>query len=182
MKTSHGLAMAALTIICLGSTATAVAASKAEIDARVTATVTEFNALSPANESLSKKASGVLIFPKVTKGGAGLAGEYGEGVLQVDGKTVGYYSLGSGSVGLTLGLAKHSEVIMFMTKESLDKFLASDGWSIGADAGITVVKMAASAEYDTQTQQKPILAFAFAEKGLIGDLSLEGSKISKIKE
>jgi lipid-binding SYLF domain-containing protein len=82
---------------------------------------------------------------------------------------------------LTLGLAKHSEIIMFMTQEALDKSTASDGWSIGADAGITVVSGGASGSYETQTQQKPILGFVFAEKGLIGDLSLQGSKISKIK-
>jgi len=70
---------------------------------------------------------------------------------------------------------------MFMTQEALDKFTKSDGWSIGADAGVTVVTMGANGEYDSKTQQKPILAFGFAEKGLIGDLSLEGSKISKVK-
>jgi lipid-binding SYLF domain-containing protein len=182
MKIRNAFAMTAFTILCFGAAANSVAATKAEIDQRVSTTLTEFNALSPANESLGKKAAGVLVFPKVTKGGVGVAGEYGEGVLQVNGKTVGYYSIGAASVGLTLGLAKHSEIIMFMTQEALDKFTKSDGWSIGADAGITVVKMAASGEYDSKTQQKPILAFAFAEKGLIGDLSLEGSKISKIKE
>jgi lipid-binding SYLF domain-containing protein len=173
--------IASLTILFLIS-AVAVAATKAEIDQRVAATLTEFNALTPANESLGKKAAGMLIFPKVTKAGVGVAGEFGEGVLQVDGKTVGYYSISSASVGLTLGLAEHSEIIMFMTPEALEKFTKSDGWSIGADAGITIVSMAASGAYDSKTQQKPILAFVFAEKGLIGDLSLEGSKISKIKQ
>ena len=182
MKISNILATTTLTMVCLGAAATSVAATKAEIDQRVAATITEFNALNPANESLGKKAAGMLVFPKVTKAGVGVAGEFGEGVLQVKGKTVGYYSIGAASVGLTLGLAKHSEIIMFMTQESLDKFTESEGWSIGADAGITVVTMAASGEYDSKTQQKPILAFAFAEKGLIGDLSLEGSKITKIKE
>ena len=182
MKINNVLAMATVTMLCFGAAAPSVAATKAEIDQRVTATLTEFNALSPANESLGKKSAGMLVFPKVTKAGVGVAGEFGEGALQVNGKTMGYYSIGAASVGLTLGLAKHSEIIMFMTQESLDKFTKSDGWSIGADAGITVVKMAASGEYDSKTQQKPILAFAFAEKGLIGDLSLEGSKISKIKE
>jgi lipid-binding SYLF domain-containing protein len=70
---------------------------------------------------------------------------------------------------------------MFMTQDSLDKFTSSGDWSIGADAGITVISGGASGSYDTQTQQKPILGFVFAEHGLIGDLSLEGSKISKIK-
>ena len=182
MKINRGAVATGLMILCLSAAATAVAATKAEIDARVTATLAEFNALTPANASLIKKAAGMLVFPRVTKGGVAVAGEYGEGVLQINGKTVDYYSIGSASVGLTLGLAKHSEVIMFMTAESLDKFTKSAGWSIGADAGITVMKAGASGEYDSQTQQKPILAFAFAEQGLIGDLSLEGSKITKIKD
>jgi lipid-binding SYLF domain-containing protein len=70
---------------------------------------------------------------------------------------------------------------MFMTQEALDHFVASDGWSIGADAGITVVSTSANGSYDMQTQQKPILGFMFANKGLLGDLSFDGSKISKIK-
>jgi len=80
-----------------------------------------------------------------------------------------------------VGLAKHSEIIMFMTKDSLDKFTKSEGWSIGADAGVTLVSQGASGDYDAKMQNKPILGFVFAEKGLIGDLSLEGSKINKIK-
>lgn len=71
---------------------------------------------------------------------------------------------------------------MNSVKESLDKFTRGDGWSIGADAGITVVKKDVSGEYDSKTQRKPILAFAFAGKSLIGNLSLEGSKIFKIKK
>lgn len=182
MNTSNLLAAVSLMTLGLAATAPALAADKAEIDKNVTATLSEFYALSPANESLAKKAAGMLVFPRVTKGGVGVAGEYGQGVLQVAGKTVDYYSIGAASVGLTLGLAKHSEIIMFMTKEALDKFTSSKGWSIAADAGITVVSHGASGEYDSKTQQKPILAFAFSEKGLIGDLSLEGSKISKIKD
>ena len=73
-----------------------------------------------------------------------------------------------------------SEVIMFMTQEALDKFLNGKGWSIGADTGIALVKVGAGGDYDTQTLQKPILGFIFGEKGLIADLSLEGSKINSI--
>jgi lipid-binding SYLF domain-containing protein len=180
MKMHQVLAVTGLSILGLGVTATSFAADKAEIDQRVVATLSEFNALKPSYESLVKKSAGMLVFPRVTKGGVGLAGEYGQGVLQVNGKTVDYYSMGSASVGLTVGLANHSEIIMFMTKDALDKFTKAKGWSIGADAGITVVKAGTSDALDSKTHDKPILAFAFAEKGLIGDLSLEGSKISKI--
>jgi lipid-binding SYLF domain-containing protein len=181
MKTINALVATSLTILALGASATALADTQAEINTNVTTTLNNFHALNPSNKTLGDKSAGMLVFPRVTKGGVGIAGEYGEGVLQVNGKTVGYYSVGAASVGLTLGLAKHSEIIMFMTQDSLDKFTKSEGWSIGADAGITVVSQGTSGEYDSKTQNKPILGFVFAEKGLIGDLSLEGSKIKKIK-
>ena len=170
-----------LAIVALATSATTFAATKAEINRKVSASLLQFNAINPANKTLGDKAAGMLVFPRVTKGGIGVGGEFGEGVLKVNGKTVGYYSVGSASVGLTLGLAKHSEIIMFMTQESLNKFTTGDGWAIGADAGITVVSGGPTDSYDSQTHEKPILGFIYAQKGLIGDLSLEGSKISKIK-
>lgn len=173
-------AVTGLALIALATSSISLGATEAQIDHRVSKTLTHFNAMNADNQTLSNKAAGVLVFPRVTKGGVGVGGEFGEGSLQVAGKTVGYYSVASASVGLTLGLARHSEIIMFMTQDALDKFTSSAGWSIGADAGVTVVSGGANGSYDTQTMQKPILAFAFAEKGLIGDLSLEGSKISKI--
>jgi lipid-binding SYLF domain-containing protein len=175
------LATTGLALAALATGAVALSATERQIDTRVSKTLVYFDTISAANRPLLDKAAGVLVFPRVAKGGVGVAGEFGEGALQVNGKTVGYYSVGAASVGLTLGLAKHSEIIMFMTQDSLDKFTSSHGWSIGADAGVTVVSGGANGTYDTQTQQKPILAFVFAEKGLIGDLSLEGSKISEIK-
>ena len=140
----------------------------------------QFYALNNTNEKIADKAAGMLIFPRITKGGVGIAGEYGEGVLQVNGKNIDYYNIGSASIGLTLGIASRSEIIMFMTQESLDKFKSSDGWKVGVDAGIAVVSKGAGGQYDTKTLQQPIIGFVFGEKGLIGDLSLEGSKISKM--
>lgn len=174
------MATTGLAIVALASSAAPFAASETQINTRVSETLVNFNAINSENKALGEKAAGVLVFPRVTKGGIGVGGEFGEGVLQINGKTVGYYRVEAASVGLTLGLAKHSEIIMFMTQDSLNKFRSGDGWSIGADAGITVVSGGASGSYDTQTQQKPILGFVFAEKGLIADLSFEGSKISKI--
>jgi len=174
------LATTGLALVALASSGASIAASQTQIDTRVSQTLLYFNTINPENKALGDKAAGVLVFPRVTKGGIGVGGEFGQGALQVNGKTVGYYSLGAASVGATLGLAKHSEIIMFMTQDSLDKFMSSKGWSVGADAGITVVSAGASGTYDTQTQQKPILGFVFAGKGLIADLSFEGSKISKI--
>lgn len=180
MKTSHSLAIASLTSISLLIGAVAFANSKGEIDASVSESLKQFYLLNSGNKTLERDAVGVLVFPKVTKGGVGVAGEYGEGVLKVKGKTVGYYSLTSASVGLTLGVSKRSEVLLFNTQAALDNFTDSKGWSIGADTGVALVTKGAGADYDTQTLQKPIVGFVYGEKGLIADLSFEGSKINKI--
>ena len=51
-----------------------------------------------------KHAKGVLIMPKVYRGGIiGVGAEYGEGALRINGKTVDYYNIFSGSIGFQLG-------------------------------------------------------------------------------
>jgi lipid-binding SYLF domain-containing protein len=160
--------------------AVSFSATKDEIDARVKHTLMQFEQLNPANPDLVARAKGILVFPRVTKAGAGVAGEFGEGALRVNGHNVGYYSLSSASVGLTLGVAKHDEIIMFMTQEALDKFKSTKGWAVGADTGIAVMSKGAGGNYDTKTLQRPILGFVFAEKGLIADVSLDGSKITQL--
>lgn len=170
----------ALLVSALAFAGTASADSKAEIDTGVAAALKQFYAQNDAHRELGAKAAGVLVFPRVTKGGAGIAGTYGEGALVVHGRTVAYYKLTAASLGATLGVAQRREVVLFMTEGARDRFVLSHGWTIGADAGVAVVSMGAGGQYDTETLRKSILTFVFGEKGLIGDVSLEGTKISKI--
>ena len=172
--------LAAAGLLTLVSGVTVFAASKATIDADVADALTRFHKLNVTHEQLEQRALGVLIFPGVTKAGMGVAGEHGEGVLQVNGSTVGYYSLTSASVGLTLGIAKHAKVILFMTEQSLADFNKNKGWSIGVDTGIAIAKLGAGGNYDSVTLKKSIVGFVFSEKGLMADVSLDGSKISRI--
>jgi lipid-binding SYLF domain-containing protein len=181
MKLKSKTAVSGLMLLTLVASAPSFARSPAEIDASANGAITRFYALNPQDKELAGKAAGILIFGRVTKGGAGVAGEYGEGVLRVNGKPVDYYSVTSGSVGLTLGIAHHSEVILFMTPDSLAKFENSEDWSAGADTSFALVSKGSGGQYDTATLGKPILGFIFHEKGLLGDLSFEGSKITKIK-
>jgi lipid-binding SYLF domain-containing protein len=180
MKSRNLFAAASFAAVSLLLSSVTFAATKAEIDQRVHATMQQFYQLNPSHRDLVSRAKGVLVFPKITKGGIGVGGQFGEGALRIDGKNVAYYSISSASVGLTLGLAKHKEIILFMTQETLDKFTTSHGWSIGADTGVAVLSKGAGGDYDTQTLQRPILGFVFGEKGVIGDVSLEGSKVNKL--
>jgi lipid-binding SYLF domain-containing protein len=173
--------IAGLTLLALIASVPSFARSKAEIDASADRALAHFYKLNPKHKELADKAAGILIFGHVAKGGAGIAGEFGEGALRTHGATVDYYSVTSASVGLTLGYARHSEVILFMTQDALDKFTKSQDWSAGADTSFALVSKGSGGQYDTATLNKPILGFIFGEKGLIGDLSFEGSKITKIK-
>jgi lipid-binding SYLF domain-containing protein len=180
MQPRNIFAASSLAVAALLLSAVSFGASRAEIDERVQRTMHQFYELNSQHKDLVARAKGVLVFPRVTKGGAGVAGEFGEGALRIDGNNVAYYSISSASVGLTLGLAKHKEVILFMTQEALDKFMNGHGWTIGADTNVAVLSKGAGGAYDTQTLQRPILGFVFGEKGLIGDVSLEGSKVTKL--
>jgi lipid-binding SYLF domain-containing protein len=179
MKSINYAAVGAVVAAWLASTAV-LAASKAEIDAGVARTRHAFKHLNTENQALAHKAYGELVFPELTKGGVGVAGEFGEGALLVHGKTRAYYSLTAASVGLTLGGGQHSEILLFMTPDALNKFENSKGWSVGADAGVALISSGSDKSYDTETLKKPILAFIFGEKGLIGDASVEGAKINQI--
>jgi lipid-binding SYLF domain-containing protein len=181
MKLKPLAAAIGLTILGLITSDVSFGDTKAELDTNSAQTLKHFYTLNPANRELAHRAAGVLIFSRVTKGGAGIAGEFGEGVLRVKGANVNYYSVGSASIGLTLGVGQHSEIIMFMTQESLDKFMASEGWSVGTDTAVALVSEGSGGQYDSAMVGKPILGFVFGEKGLLGDLSLEGTKITKIK-
>ena len=181
MKLHKLYAASGFAVVALLLSSVSLAATKAEIDQRVHVAMHQFYQLNPRHKELVARAKGVLVFPRITKGGIGIGGQFGEGALRIDGKTVAYYSVTSASVGLTLGLAKHKEVILFMNQEVLDKFTNSQGWSIGADTGVAVLSDGGGGNYDTHTLQRPILAFVFGEKGLIGDASVEGSKINQIE-
>src|SRR6516162_2772768 len=176
------LATLALTALAALIGTVALAVDTAAIDKQVAATLEQFYGLNSKNKSLADNAAAVLVFPSITKAGIGVGGEHGDGALLENGKTVGYYSISGASVGLTLGVARHSQVVLFNTPEARDKFVNGGDWSIGADASVAVVKTGASGSYDSNTLKKPVLAFVFGEKGLMGDVSLTGGKISKIKQ
>jgi lipid-binding SYLF domain-containing protein len=182
VKLNAIMAAVCLTILGLIASTGAFSHSKAQLDASSDRVLKHFYALNPANVSLAQRAAGMLIFSHVTRGRAGVAGEFGEGVLRVNGATADYYSVGSASVGPKLGFEKHSEIIMFMTQQALDHFTASEGLSVGGDSAIVLVSQGTDAQYDSAAVGKPILGFVLGEKGLLGDLSFERTRISKIKD
>jgi lipid-binding SYLF domain-containing protein len=170
-----------LLLLSLTTSLSTHAASKDEIDAKVQETIDRFYKLSSAGKQLSDKAQAMLVFPDIVKAGFIFGGEYGEGALIKKGVNDGYYNIVSGSFGWQLGVQFHSQIILFMTKEELDKFKKGNGWDAGFGGSIAVVNTGASKEFTIDTIKEPVIAFIFSEKGLMGNLTLEGSKVSKIE-
>lgn len=161
----------------------AMAASREELDASVREAVSELYKHSSAARELAGKSVGMLVFPKVVKGGMVIGGEYGEGALLVGGKTAAYYSIAAGSIGFQLGVQQKSQVILFMKQRELDKFRnfgKNEGWKAGVDGSVALATLGAGGQIDTETSKKPIIGFIFSNKGLMYNLTFEGSKISKI--
>ena len=107
------------------------------------------------------KVKGYLVFPKILKAGFVVGGEYGEGVLRVNGETKHYYSLISGSIGFQAGVQQNTMVIAFITKRSLLNFIRSDGWEAGVDGSIAIAQWGAGKDISTISFEKPIVAFVF---------------------
>lgn len=154
-------------VVCTGVafSSSALAASAVEIDARTdSALKVFFEKVGPAKE-LSAKAKGILIFPDVIKAGFGIGGEYGEGVLRINGKTVDYYNTAAASIGFQLGAQSKTVIIMFLDQQALADFRKSDGWEAGVDGSVALVEWGAGGSIDTTNIKDPIIGFVFGNKG-----------------
>jgi lipid-binding SYLF domain-containing protein len=169
-----------LPLLCLCLVLPAEAASRQEIDAKATEAVQRFYQHSSAGRELAERAAGVLIFPEVYKAGVGIGGEYGEGALRVSGTTVDYYSTAAASIGFQLGAQIKSQIILFMTQDALSRFRRGDGWEAGVDGSVAIADLGAGGTIDSSTLQAPIIGFIFSNKGLMYNLTLEGSKFTRM--
>jgi lipid-binding SYLF domain-containing protein len=154
--------------------------SAAVVDAKVNDAIANFKKEVDGADVFLNQAAGYLVFPRVIKVGIGLGGETGDGALRVGGKTAGYYRTSSGSFGLQLGAQAKSIVIAFMTRESLEKFQSSSGWKVGVDGSVALIDLGAGKTIDSQNIKDPVVGFIFGSKGLMYNLTLEGTKIAKV--
>src|ERR1700744_6475944 len=187
LKTTVALAFGGLALAgCTTSSGTPDNAStnmskRQSIDASVDGTMSRLFQTVPGSRELVSKARGVLVFPSVLQAGFIVGGQYGEGSLKVGGGTVGYYSTVSGSFGFQAGAQSKAIIFLFMTQDSLDKFRNADGWSAGVDASVALVKVGANGAVDTTTATAPVQVLVMPNAGLMGDVSLQGTKVSRLK-
>ncbi|MBX3300996.1 MAG: hypothetical protein KF693_02145 [Nitrospira sp.] len=156
------------------------AATAKEIDVSVDVALEQFVKEVTGGKEFLASGKGVLVLPKVIKAGVGFGGEYGEGALRIDGKTVDYYNIVSASFGFQFGGQMKTVLLVFMQDGALKKFQESNGWKAGVDGSVALVTLGAGGSIDTTKLSDPIIGFVFGQKGLMYNLTLEGSKFSKI--
>ena len=174
------LGLIGLAMLALGTSS--YAASASEIDIKVDAAVERFKKEVQGGERFLQKARGVLVFPEVMKAGFGIGGEYGEGALRINGKTVDYYNTAAASIGFQLGAQLKTVVLVFLDQSELDKFRNSSGWEAGVDGSVALIELGAGKDINTVNMQDPIVGFVFSNKGLMYNLTLEGSKMTKLNK
>ena len=158
----------------------ASAASAKEIDAGADDAIEKFEKEVTGGKSFLSSSKGMLVFPRVLKGGAGFGGEYGEGALRIAGKTADYYNMFQGSFGLQLGGEVKTVYLVFLDEGALKRFREGEGWKAGVDGSVSLVTLGAGGTIDTNNLKDPIVAFILGQKGLMYNLSFEGTKFTKL--
>jgi lipid-binding SYLF domain-containing protein len=176
------------TVLTLGllltgqATAAFTAADAAELDKEASAAVASFQSETSGSEALLNNAKGILVCPKITKGGFIIGVEGGKCVLREGGKTVGYYTNRAGKFGFLAGVQWYSLILVFNDQAALDKFRTGEReWEAGVDASVAVAEVGASGTLDTTNIKEAIVAYTFGEKGLMADVSLEGAVFKKLE-
>jgi lipid-binding SYLF domain-containing protein len=163
-----------------GKSAETNAARRQSIDASVDGTLSRLFSTVPGSKELVGKAQGVLVFPEVRKAAFLVGAEYGEGALRVHGTTAGYYSTAAASFGLQAGAQSTAVIFLFMTANALQKFQSSSGWAVGGDVSVSLLKVGANGAIDTTTASSEVVAMVLTNAGLMADLSLAGTKVTRL--
>ncbi len=160
----------------------AEAATKADIDADATAALNSLYTANPTAKIIGSKAKAILVFPSIVKAGLVFGGAYGEGELLANGGVENYYNSFSGSWGLQAGAQSYGYVVFLMTDKAVQYLHDSSGLEIGVGPTVVVVDEGVARNLSTSTLKDDAYAFIFDQKGLMAGVSIEGTKISKIKQ
>lgn len=162
------------------ATGCGITASRQDVDQDARRALARLYQGVPVAEKLGRQAEGILVFPAVIKGGFGVGGQYGKGVLFKQGVSSGHYSLAAVSWGLQIGAQSLGYAMFLMTPEALDYLERSEGWELGVGPTVVLVDQGVEKSLTTTTAKEDIYAFVFDQTGLMAGVNIQGSKISRL--
>jgi lipid-binding SYLF domain-containing protein len=158
------------------------AASAAELQRSAAQALKSLYAKNSTARMLGQKATAILVFPSIVKAGFMFGGQLGEGVLTKGGKVAGYYNSVAGSYGLQAGVQRFGYALFFMNESAVSYLDRSDGWELGVGPSIVIVDEGKGKSITSTTLTQDVYAFIFNQRGLMGGLGVQGSKITKISK
>ena len=164
-----------LVVFALFTTLHGISQSDSKIKSLVKDSEAAKEAFLKQDDSLSiffSSASGYAIFPNVGKGGLGVGGASGNGILYVGGKAIGTAKLTQVTIGFQAGGQAYREVIFFENNEQLEKFKENN---VELSAQASAVAAAAGASADAKYNEG-VAIFTMAKKGLMYEASVGGQK------
>jgi lipid-binding SYLF domain-containing protein len=178
----HKTLLAAATLLCLGTAAApALAASAQDLDRDAAQALQTLYKANPTAELIAGKAKAILVFPKIVKAGLIFGGSYGEGVLMKGTAVTDYYNSVSASWGWQAGAESYAYVVFLMSDKAVAYLAKSKGWEFGVGPTVVVVNEGIAKNLSTTTLKSDAYAYISDQQGLMASLSIEGTKISRIK-
>jgi lipid-binding SYLF domain-containing protein len=158
------------------------AASAKGVDEEATAALKALYAQDAGAKALGEKAKAVLVFPSVFKAALIVGGQGGKGVMFQDGKIIGHYNIGGVALGLAGGAQTYSYALFLMSDKAMERLQTLEGYELGVDPNIVVLNAAAGANLSTTTGQRDVYGYVYNASGLMGGVSLQGLKITKLSK
>ena len=178
----RALVLIAVAVAMVSSVPSARAASKEELDREGARVLKALYQRNEAARLLGTKAKAVLVFPRIVKAGFMFGGQIGEGVLFEGERPTAYYNSVAASYGLQAGVQVFGYALFFMNDSALSYLAKSDGWEVGVGPSIVVVDQGVGKSLTSTTITQDVYAFIFNQKGLMGGIGVQGSKITQISK
>jgi len=133
-------------------------------------------------DSLLRRSACIVIIPGMKKGAFIVGGDYGRGfaVCRHHGRwgAPAAVRIGGGSFGAQIGVESTDVVLLVMNERGMEK-LASDKFTIGADASGAAGPVGRTAAADTDILMRAEILSWSRTHGLFAGVSLDGTVISK---
>lgn len=136
--------------------------------------IAEFKKADPSLTRFFSAAHAYAVFPTVGKGGFGIGGAYGRGLVFKGGQVVGETSLTQLTIGFQLGGQAYREIIFFEDRSTFDDFKKGN-FELSAQASAVAATFGASADADFDNG---VAVFTLAKGGLMYEASIGGQKFS----
>jgi lipid-binding SYLF domain-containing protein len=156
------------------ATAPSTTEEKTDLEDHAISALNKAESADPTLHDALTKSAGYAVFPSIGKGGVGVGGAYGKGVVFQNGQIVGYCDLTQATVGLELGGQSYTEIIAFQNPETLQSFKSGD-FAFNAQATAVALKSGAGAN---APYRNGVAVFTTNEAGLMYEASIGGQKFS----